>query len=711
MKPRVRITLGGKEAQDRNFLAEDRFRFTPVKVASSAPRLWERKASVPFLARSKSRKLWKRFRSSFNSMKSLQKLVAEEDACVADVADELDLEINFSRQTGYLRGVKRICLNEKDTEGEVEVGKERGRSFLETKWESEMARKRRKIPSKDWQPVENTWSQDVCQNSASQPDTTIATDVVEGMEEDRETTIPAIQLLTEPVHDSLSPYESNEEGSPDHEKMDDHHAGDSALAHVENESEDTAQEFTPSEDVSLLGIGGDTVGETSTADDRQTPSATNGSCPKVFVDVENSTIEDTIAQEQDFVRSALGSALEGEGDYEDAELLNNFVSKAKAKRAAKAALPPQDAEQVNDEEDAVVEFPTPRSRRVLEELDANSPSPQKTQLSPCKSDVPHESPALSNGSEGKQADDQKEGQEQHEQGSSPLRRSSRTSKPPLRTTISLRRPKGNEFIFLQRTQAQEIALATRKNTRCNKGDAQFPKFVLQALAQQQQKSDQGSSSPERSDTDTHRHKTSRKRSAKRVVWNDKRLVEYEGDDTTTPAGDDESDDVLTTAGKTTTATQSDKKKAATTSRIKEGKNSGPSVQAPDCDTVVAGTSSCTTTAPATATPSAQSVRRLGPSASALPTPATTSKARTIAQKPTLVSSASSSLSSSVLPRRKLTPRAPSSALPGTSSKTSPPTVVVSNKSRPSTTSGIKTKSMLKATAGSTPMPKRIRARS
>lgn len=55
------------------------------------------------------------------------------------VEDELDTEINASRSVGLLRGVKRRCLKA----GMEDGSGDRGRSFLETKWESEMGRRRR----------------------------------------------------------------------------------------------------------------------------------------------------------------------------------------------------------------------------------------------------------------------------------------------------------------------------------------------------------------------------------------------------------------------------------------------------------------------------------------------------------------------------------------------------------------------------------------
>jgi hypothetical protein len=118
---------------------DEKFSFTPVKVAA-APRLWERKPSNAFLGRSKSRKVWKRFRSSFNSMKTIQRLVA---ASHEDVDDDLFAEINLSRNLGFVRGVKRRCFGLDDPEDQSDSTVLRGRSFLETKWESEAGGRRR----------------------------------------------------------------------------------------------------------------------------------------------------------------------------------------------------------------------------------------------------------------------------------------------------------------------------------------------------------------------------------------------------------------------------------------------------------------------------------------------------------------------------------------------------------------------------------------
>lgn len=74
-------------------------------------------------------------------MKAFQQIVGVSDQKVEE--DELDTEINSSRNPGLLRGVKRRFLNSGWEEKDVDTGAgARGRSFLETKWESEVRRKR-----------------------------------------------------------------------------------------------------------------------------------------------------------------------------------------------------------------------------------------------------------------------------------------------------------------------------------------------------------------------------------------------------------------------------------------------------------------------------------------------------------------------------------------------------------------------------------------
>lgn len=393
-------------------------------------------------------------------------------------------------------------------------------------------------------------------------------------------------------------------------------------------------------------------------------------------------------QESTLVRSALRSSLDGE----DAELLNNFLTKARAKRAAKAAMQENVVEEVAKEEQ-VSDMPMPRSRRALEELDTNSPSPspQKVRLpTPKKPENPPASPIRKEiaNYDKEQAGDEK-------QQSSPVtRRSTRVRVPPrttttaIQNTLSLRRAKGTEFVFLQKTEAQELALATRKNTRQNKGSAVFPKYVLKNLAQEQSK--EGSPNPV----------PRANKKGNRVCWNDARLVEFEdGEESQAapterepshePSGVDSAQ--LTRMGSEKRKTTGGSSGRTRAQRAQKGNETTPST----------GTLAPKTTA----TPSAGRVRKLGGSS------ATPTKPKSVL----LPASSKSTTDISAGKRKKLTPKSPSLLSPakdtgGASTTTTPASKVPKPTNRASTSSAAKNKSIFKANAGSTPMPKRVRAR-
>lgn len=67
------------------------------------------------------------------------KALRESTRSVLDT-DESDTEINYARNMDYLRGVKRLCFGLAD-----DVAQERGRAFLETKWDLETTKKRREF--------------------------------------------------------------------------------------------------------------------------------------------------------------------------------------------------------------------------------------------------------------------------------------------------------------------------------------------------------------------------------------------------------------------------------------------------------------------------------------------------------------------------------------------------------------------------------------
>ncbi|KAE8349343.1 hypothetical protein BDV28DRAFT_141461 [Aspergillus coremiiformis] len=662
-------------------LQEGRFRFTPVKVVKPLPRSWDRQPSTPFLARPRSRKVWKRFRSSFNSMKALQLLAATQSGL--DDHDDLYTEINTSRNEDYIRGVKRRCLVH-HSDDQLEPSASRGRSFLETKWESEASGRRRKFPTNndlvdDSEPMivdaqqpdtsDNDISYEHAHNTATSNDG-ILPDPVEKDESlmvraDTPTRLAAsatyprtLHVLQSGMDGTTADIKETDGVNQPQANMLDHSSLEAGHpAGAEEPEDDAALDYTMTDDLQSRQIESQTFTSTVPEDGQQTDATEpDGAAP-----VQELTAE----QESTLVRSALRSSLDGE----DAELLNNFLSKAKARREAKAAaaaIVTPDAEEKVDQEDLeIAEIPTPQGRRVLEDLDANSPSPQKAQLSPSKASS-------------------KDIDENEDQLPSSPRRSSRTrsAKPlPLTTTttaarnaLTLRRAKGTEFVFLKRTEAQELALATRRNTRQNKGEAMMPKYMLQALAQET------SDFEATSDDDKPARDPGRRRaSTKRVSWNDERLVAYEGE-----SGEGSSDDAASRGGK---PTSSEKRKAASsrTTRSQAPPKTGG-------DTAPAASTSAATTA----TPRARRVRRLG-------TP-----------KPTAAVDASASPSSSMSPpetRQKLTPRSPRTALVGSSASKRGSSISTRSDTRASVdSSSMKSSRLFKAHAESTPMPRRVRSR-
>jgi hypothetical protein len=159
-------------------------------------------------------------------------------------------------------------------------------------------------------------------------------------------------------------------------------------------------------------------------------------------------------------------------DGDDAEYLHAFLTRAKAKKAARSMLSP-DKQLSSEQPKLAASSPQTRSRTALATLDGNSPSPMKIRNI--------ELPARKT--------EQEENDPPDVKATSPLRKSSRTRLPRAQrhqptgpSSIPLRRSNGTEFVFLQKTEAQEIALATRSNTKRNRGEALQPKMKFEALS-------------------------------------------------------------------------------------------------------------------------------------------------------------------------------------------------------------------------------------
>lgn len=208
-------------------------------------------------------------------------------------------------------------------------------------------------------------------------------------------------------------------------------------------------------------------------------------------------------------------------DGDDAEVISDFLSKARAKRAANTPVK-KDASV-----DRLPESPTPTARRILEAVDGNSPRSHRRQLPPEKLQLPdfcfnRRSPRIV----ASKSADQKPPFENVWDGSiapnSPVVEVTveHARHPPrVPDQIPTRRRKGTEFVFMQRTDDQQTALLTKANTRLNKGSKPPHKLLpilnkaIAALG----------TDPE---DDQHQH---RDLSKKQVRWNDAALVEYCGD--------------------------------------------------------------------------------------------------------------------------------------------------------------------------------------
>ncbi|KAL1999333.1 hypothetical protein VTN02DRAFT_4663 [Thermoascus thermophilus] len=256
---------------------EDRFRFTPVALRK-VPRLWERKPSTPFQARSKSQKVWKRLLTSFRGMGQGQSGREPHDA----EDEQLRTEINESTNAGFVRGAKRLRLGADD-----DALFERGRSFLETKWEMEATMKRRK--------------------QATKPD------------EDMEATKAAAAAAAADAGAVQEPSEADgmgEDGERDMNEVPQADPGSVGSIHPDATEEDS---------------------DAAKLEEADTSQETGSGEP----DGEDTAAADTKEQEKALIRSALRLS---ELDGDDAALLNDFLARAQAKREANAALTPRETD-------------------------------------------------------------------------------------------------------------------------------------------------------------------------------------------------------------------------------------------------------------------------------------------------------------------------------------------------------------------------------
>ena len=198
---------------------------------------------------------------------------------------------------------------------------------------------------------------------------------------------------------------------------------------------------------------------------------------------------------------------------DDTSMLKDFLHRAQARKAAQSSK--------NDENvESLARLPRRSPRKILGQLDNNSPSPRKRQSPAHRPGTP---PSKSNPLTNEGGHDIDEA----DVAPTSCRRSARKRLPAVAKTIPgtasfipVRRPDGADPVVLPRSDAQEIATVTRANTRRNKGQAKPPKTILPTLLTTTEATDTTA------DVTTHESRAAGAGAgAKAVGWNDE-LVQY-----------------------------------------------------------------------------------------------------------------------------------------------------------------------------------------
>lgn len=189
---------------------------------------------------------------------------------------------------------------------------------------------------------------------------------------------------------------------------------------------------------------------------------------------------------------------------DDTNLLKDFLNRAQARKLAKDSKSPAHGPlQVS---------PRRSPRKVLAEVDRNSPSPQKPKDLATRPGTPP----------GKQRLDAYTFDDVDELTAEPTscRRSNRTrlptaskAPPGAPSFIPVRRADGPDPVMLQKSMAQDLVVQTRANTRRNKGQSKPPKVALQTLTAET--------------TEMIANRVHARETCKSVGW-DEKLVYYQG---------------------------------------------------------------------------------------------------------------------------------------------------------------------------------------
>ncbi|OJD25450.1 hypothetical protein ACJ73_03182 [Blastomyces percursus] len=522
-----------KKRRSRLSSSTDRFKFTPKAESKKAPRLWDRKPMTPFSSRYRSHKVWKRFLAS--SLNHVGGDGTDYDAFLTEINESSTLR-------GVLRGVKRRCTA-------ACVGVERGRSFLETKWEMEDmgARKREDCPI--------SYSYLVAARAGLLRRREIIEDPC---------FIPAADDIKQDSHFEYHGCVEEQKSGDQKQFGLDFLAFQRDSTSVASRQANENELWEPQDPVKLDEQGQNIYPSTTRKSigtlDLENLESGGQIAPDLLLDAENTFLAtakiEKVAEEAVVPLATPPSRLlfpTLEGD--DADFLTDFLSQAQAKRAAtKSTFPNKESENASCY--GPTRSPTPRPRRVLEDLDKISPSSPRQQVSPSKlkqvptSPSPKPPPVIDHTLETENEErvqricGETEEDLQQPRASTPWRRSTRkiiprTQRytPTVPNHIPVRRSNGTEFVFLQRSEEQQLSLTTKANTRRNKGDAQFPCFVLQAINSKEYDPFSSNNGETGDPVSPKKSRRKRIRIVKKVMWDDEHLVRYEGE----PCNNDEHD--------------------------------------------------------------------------------------------------------------------------------------------------------------------------
>jgi hypothetical protein len=445
-------------------LQDKDYNFTPG-VSKNVPRAWERKPATPFAPRTESHKIWKRCDRS----NGLQGFLWEKIS-------------NGDKEHERCRSVKRMRINNA-LGGKENREQEFDTAFVGTKYEDlgEIEEKRHRKVAVDACPENRIAAANkikIKSVTSSLEENWTFTPMSEIAEGDREAERSVAQVDGAADDNTRSTYHSRRTtrliasvgfGGIYSSSRIDANVGSNARSVSTNETgtKKTTPEPAVDETKTKKKRRVQKMEQPRQAKDEWNPIETPGliiAHEKVHLPTQDS--------------EAAGPKASIVAESDDTEYLHAFLTRAKAKKAARAIASPE-KQASGERPNYTASSPQTRSRTALATLDGNSFSPTKT--------TKLEMPARKLQQDSSDSPDTKT--------TSPLRKSSRHRlprphhhQPTTPSSIPFRRSNGTEFVFLQKTEAQQIAIATRSNTRRNKGEALQPKMKLEALSSQPQSS-------------------------------------------------------------------------------------------------------------------------------------------------------------------------------------------------------------------------------